>query len=116
MLEAFKHFQANVERQTGRILKCIRLDNGGEYRGLFAKFCKENCIKHERNVPKTPRQNGEAERVNRIIVERIQQMLSHAILPKSFWSEAMMIAIELINLSSLAPLNGEVPNSFCTGK
>ena len=53
-----------------------------------------------------------AERMNRTTVERIQCMLSHAKLPKSFWDEAMMIIVELINLSSLVPLNGEVPDSF----
>ena len=60
VLEAFKLFRANVERQTGRTLKCIRSDNSGEYRGPFEKFCKENGIKHERTIPKTPRQNGVA--------------------------------------------------------
>ena len=75
-------------------------------------MCEENGINHERIVPKTPRQNGVAERMNRTTVERIQCMLSHAKLPKSFWDEAMMITVELINLSSLVPLNGEVPDSF----
>ncbi|KAI5313673.1 hypothetical protein L3X38_042849 [Prunus dulcis] len=32
-------------------------------------------------------------------------MLSHAKLPKSFWGEALMTAVDLINLSPSAPLN-----------
>ncbi|CAL9016331.1 unnamed protein product [Prunus brigantina] len=65
---------------------------------------------------KTPQHNGIAERMNRTIVERIRTMLSHAKLPKSFWGEAMMTAVNLINLSPSAPLNGDVPNKFWSGK
>jgi len=35
VLDLFKSFQALVERQTGKKLKCIRSDNGGEYIGHF---------------------------------------------------------------------------------
>ncbi|RDX72833.1 hypothetical protein CR513_47628, partial [Mucuna pruriens] len=38
VLEKFKHFQALVERQSGKKMKCIRSDNGGEYCGLFDAF------------------------------------------------------------------------------
>ena len=31
VLEVFKQFQALVERQTGKKLRCIRTDNGEEY-------------------------------------------------------------------------------------
>ncbi|CAL2270428.1 unnamed protein product [Prunus armeniaca] len=43
-------------------------------------------------------------------------MLSHAKLPKSFWGEALMTAVDLINLSPSAPLNGDVPNKYWSGK
>ena len=116
VLEVFKQFHAGVERETGRTLKCIRTDNGGEYMGAFRHYCKSNGIRHERSVPKTPQHNGVAERMNRTIVERIRTMLSHAKLPKSFWGEALMTAVDVINLSPSAPLNGDVPNKFWTGK
>ncbi|RDX88985.1 hypothetical protein CR513_29347, partial [Mucuna pruriens] len=35
VLEKFKQFQALVERQSGKKVKCIRSDNGGEYCGPF---------------------------------------------------------------------------------
>jgi len=40
VLDAFKEFHAKVERETGRKLKCIRSDNGGEYRGPFERYRK----------------------------------------------------------------------------
>ena len=33
VLGVFKQFQASVERETGKKLKCICTDNGGEYCG-----------------------------------------------------------------------------------
>ena len=40
VLEKFKEFHASVERQSGKKLKCIRTDNGGEYYGHFDIYCK----------------------------------------------------------------------------
>ena len=37
-------------------------------------------------------------------------MLSYAKLPNSFWGEAMSTAVKLINLSILAPLDGDIPD------
>jgi len=84
VLSTFKEFQARVERETGRKLKVVRADNGGEYRGPFESYCKSQGIKLEKTVPKTPQLNGVAERMNKTIEERIQCMLSHAKLSKSF--------------------------------
>ncbi|CAJ2658330.1 unnamed protein product [Trifolium pratense] len=116
VLGAFKQFHASVERETGRKLKCIRADNGGEYRGPFEEYCKEHGIKLEKTVPKTPQHNGVAERMNRTINERVRCMLSHAKLSKAFWGEAMKTAVDLINLSPSIPLDGDVPNRVWTGK
>jgi transposase InsO family protein len=79
--------------------QCVRTDNGGEFMGDFKRYCISNGIRHERSVPKTPQHNGVAERMNRTIVERVRTMLSHAKLPKSFWGETLMTAVDLINLS-----------------
>ncbi|KAI5345008.1 hypothetical protein L3X38_012885 [Prunus dulcis] len=114
--EVFKQFHASIERETSRSLKCIRIDNGGEYMGAFRNYCRSNGIRHERSVPKTPQHNGIAERMIRTIVERIRTMLSHAKLPKIFWGEALMTVVDLINLSSSTPLNDDVPNKFSSGK
>ena len=116
VLSAFKEFQARVERETGRKLKVVRADNGGEYRGPFESYCKGQGIKLEKTVPKTPQLNGVAERMNRTIEERIRCMLSHAKLSKSFWAEALVTAVYLINLSPSNPLDGDVPQKVWTGK
>ena len=72
VLDAFKEFHAKVERETDKNLKCIRSDNGGEYRGPFERYCRMYGIHQEKTVPKTPQQNGLAERMNKTITERSQ--------------------------------------------
>ena len=43
-----------VERQTGKQLKSVRVDNGGEYKGPFEQYCRSHDIKLEETVPKIP--------------------------------------------------------------
>ena len=116
VLEVFKELHTKVERETGRQLKSVRADNGGEYRGPFEEYCRKFGIRLEKTVPKTPQHNGVAERMNRTICERIRCMLSNAKLPNSFWGEAMRTAVDLINLSPSVPLNGDIPQRVWTGK
>jgi hypothetical protein len=54
VFDVFKDFHTRVKRETGRKMKCIRVDNGGEYKGPFEKYCKEHDIKLEKTVPKNP--------------------------------------------------------------
>ena len=60
------------------MLKSVRIDNGGEYRGQFELYCKTLGIKLEYTVPKTSELNGLAERMNQTIMEMVTSMLSHA--------------------------------------
>ena len=58
VIKAFK------ERETERKLKCVRVDNGGEYCGPFEAYCKTYGIKLEKTSPKTQQLNGVVERMN----------------------------------------------------
>ena len=40
----------------------MRFDTSGEYRGPFEEYCRKYEIKLEKTVPKTPQQNGLADR------------------------------------------------------
>ena len=44
VLDAFKELHAIIEREKGRNLKAVRIDNGGEYMGLFESYCKLHGI------------------------------------------------------------------------
>ena len=60
VLDAFKELHARLERETGRRLKAIRANNGGEYKGPFESYCKLHGIRLEKTAHKTPQQNGVA--------------------------------------------------------
>ena len=61
VFNTFKQFRVMVEKRTGRIIKCSRTDNGGEFTSLeFEKYCKdEGIVRHKTNVY-TPQQNDVA--------------------------------------------------------
>uniref|UniRef100_A0A2N9ER08 Integrase catalytic domain-containing protein n=1 Tax=Fagus sylvatica TaxID=28930 RepID=A0A2N9ER08_FAGSY len=113
----FKIWKAEVENQTGRKIKCLRTDNGTEYRdGDFLKFCEEHGIKRHFTVRKTPQQNGVAERLNRTITETARCLRLNAELPKSFWAEAVDMACYIINRSPRVALDGKVAEEVWTGQ
>ena len=82
----FKFFHTYVKRGTKRKLKNVEADNSSKYIGLYEQYCKSHRVKLEKNVPKTPQQNGVAEMMNKIIKEMIRCMLSDSKLLKFFWT------------------------------
>jgi transposase InsO family protein len=85
----FQEFRAQVENLTGKKIKVLRSDNGGEYTSRdFSDFCKEAGIKRELIVPYNPQHNGVAERKNRSIVEASKAMIHDQDLPMFLWGEA----------------------------
>jgi transposase InsO family protein len=69
--EAFKHFKIYkeiVETEMDLKIKCLRLDNGGEFTSKeFMDFCGELGIKRQFSTTKTPQQNRVVERKNIIV-------------------------------------------------
>ena len=99
--QAFDYFlewKTLAEKASGRRLKTLRSDNGGEYTSRkFEAYLKSEGIRHECTVPKTPEQNGVAERMNRTLIESSRSMLLDARLPQKFWAEAVTTATYLRN-------------------
>ncbi|KAF1318440.1 Gag-pol polyprotein, partial [Globisporangium splendens] len=94
----FVQFVKFGETQTGRRVKVLRCDNGGEYKSAkMSKFCADRGIVQQFTPPYTPQLNGVAERMNRTLVECARCMLEHAKMPKSYWGEAVTTATFLRN-------------------
>ena len=75
----FKEFKSLVENHTGRKIKCLRMDNGGEFCNAdFDKFCVDHGIKRHKMMPYTLQQNGVAKRMNWSLMERARSMLGGA--------------------------------------
>ena len=106
----FLRWKALVEKSSGRKLKAIRTDNGGEYTStMFEDYLKSEGIRHECTIPKTPEQNGVAERMNRTLVEAVRSMLTGARLSHEFWVEALATAVYLRNRSPTRAVKGMTP-------
>lgn len=117
VFDTFVKWQKLVENQSGRKIKVLRSDNGGEYISRhFADHLASNGIQHQTTVPKNPEQNGAAERLNRTLLETVRSMLGDSGLPKRFWAEALSTATYLKNRSPTKALEQLTPVEAWTGR
>ena len=53
--QMFKWYVARVEKETGKSLKFLRSDRGGEFTSNeFEIFCNDKGIKRQTSAPRTP--------------------------------------------------------------
>nr|GEW24139.1 ribonuclease H-like domain-containing protein [Tanacetum cinerariifolium] len=88
-----KTFLNGLENQLSLKVKVHRSDNRTEFKNSdLNQFCGLKGIKREFSVPRTPQQNGIAERKNRTFIEAARTMLADSLLPIPFWADAVNIA------------------------
>ena len=76
--EKFKEFKAKVENQTGKSIKTLRSDRGGEYLSTeFIEFLKEHGIISQLTPPRTPQLNGVSKRRNRTLLDMVRSKMSY---------------------------------------
>ncbi|CAI7904110.1 unnamed protein product [Closterium sp. NIES-53] len=74
-----------VEQESGKRVKAIRSDRGGEFLGAeFRSWLKRHGIKQHLTTAYTPQSNGVAERANRTIIEGGRTILVDSGLPLRF--------------------------------
>ncbi|KAD3640229.1 hypothetical protein E3N88_29452 [Mikania micrantha] len=92
------HFVLYVEKQYSLPVKCVRSDNGTEFRNhILDEFYLSKGIKRQYSIPRTPEQNGVVERKNRTLIEAARSMLADSGLPLTFWAEAVNTACYVQN-------------------
>lgn len=117
VLDIFLNWKKMIETQSGRKIKRLRSDNGGEYKSdPFQKICQNEGIVRHFTVPGTPQQNGVAERMNRTLVDKVRCMLSQSRLSKVFWAEALSYASYIINRLPASALDGKTPKEVWSGQ
>nr|GEU98023.1 putative ribonuclease H-like domain-containing protein [Tanacetum cinerariifolium] len=72
-------------------------------------------IKREYSNPKTPQQNGVAERKNKTLIEAAKTMLADSKLPTMFWTEAVRTACYVLNRVSVTSPHNKTPYALLTG-
>ena len=81
----------------------IRCNNAPELKMLWESI-NGHGGRMELTAPYTPQQNGVAERLNRIIVEKAKAMFTDSRLPRNLWPEVVQTAAYLRNRT---PVRGE---------
>ena len=91
----------------GKVIKVVRSDRGREYygkhgdagqlKGPFAKYLEDSGIVAQFTMPRSPEQNGVAERHNRTLMEMVRSMISRTNLPGFLWGEALKTALYILN-------------------
>lgn len=64
VFNVFKQFKAMVEKRTCKSIKCLSIDNGGEFTSLeLEQYCKDEGIVRHKTAIYT-QQNGVVKRMN----------------------------------------------------
>jgi hypothetical protein len=114
--EVVKDVLGRWELKTGNRIVTIRSDRGGEYiDGELQKELRELHITHETTVPGTPQQNGDAERLNRVLLERTRAVLAESGLTQNLWAEALVTVNYARNRTPVSA-HGKTPWEMFTGQ
>ncbi len=112
--EVFKRFQewkAMVEKLSGRKLKVLWLDNGGEYTSErftdYLRSCRRSYSQAHNS--QTPEQNGVAKWLNRTLIEMTRSMLTGSNLSQKFSAETLSTTAYLCNRSPTKAVVGMTP-------
>ena len=117
VLEAFKQYVAEMERQTGCKVLHLKSDNGTEYiNNAFDKYLSETGITRQLSVAGYPEQNSDAEREMRTLTTAARCLMIDANVGVKFWPRAMMTATYTQNRIPSSALGGKIPYSELTGK
>ena len=117
--EVFTHFQsfkAMVEKQTGKYVKCLRSDGGGEYFSKeFNNFLNSQGIQRQFSCRYTPQQNGVVERKNRHKAEVARALMTEKNMPHFYWTEAVNTAVYIMNRTPTAAVHNVMPKEKYIG-
>ncbi|KAJ1697014.1 hypothetical protein LUZ63_005526 [Rhynchospora breviuscula] len=96
--DLLRFFCKMVQTQFNKSIKCIRSDNGLEFKsGPMKNFYSECGILHQTSCVATPQQNGRVERKHRHILNMARALKFQSHLPIEFWGECVLIAAFIIN-------------------
>nr|GEW34396.1 retrovirus-related Pol polyprotein from transposon TNT 1-94 [Tanacetum cinerariifolium] len=81
----------------------------------FINLVENQLNKKEYSNPRTPQQNGVAERKNKTLIEASRTMLADSKLHTMFWTEAVRTACYVLNRVSVTSPHDKTPYALLTG-
>nr|GEX87822.1 hypothetical protein [Tanacetum cinerariifolium] len=98
-------------------VKIIRSDNGTEFKNNdLNQLCRIKGIKREFSIPRTPQQNGIAERKNRTLIKAARTILVDLLLPIPFWAEVVNTACYVQNMVLVTKPQHKTPSELLLGR
>ncbi|KAK8944151.1 hypothetical protein KSP39_PZI008078 [Platanthera zijinensis] len=111
------NFVKQIQNELNSTVVKIRSDHGTEFQSeSITNLCKDFGIFQEFSSPRTPQQNGIAERKNRTLIEASRTLLSDTSLPEYFWAEAVNTACHVINMASITKSHRKTPYEIVKGR
>nr|GFA57521.1 hypothetical protein [Tanacetum cinerariifolium] len=112
-----QHRASCLENLLSLKVKIIRCDNGTEFKNAdLNQFCGLKGIKREFSVPRTPQQNGIADKKNRTLIKAAKTLLADLLLPIPFWAEAVNTACYVQNRVLVTKPHNKTPYELLHGK
>nr|GEY13592.1 hypothetical protein [Tanacetum cinerariifolium] len=112
-----KTFITGIENQLDCKVKVIRCDNRTKFKNsIMNRFYDMKGIQREFSVPRTPHQNGVAERKNRTLIEAARTMLVDSKFPTTFWAEVVNTACYVLNRALVIKPHNKTPYKLIRGK
>jgi hypothetical protein len=116
-LEAMEQYQAEAEAETGKKMKRVRVDGGGEFTNdEWKRWARKHGIQLEIIPAYSSSANGVAERKHGTTFARVRAILHDSGLPKSLWVYAVAYVTYTDNLLPSARANNQIPAQLWTGK
>jgi hypothetical protein len=117
VFKRFQEFKVLVENHTGKRIKVLRSDSGGEYSSTqFVDFFAHAGIRRQMIVPYNPQQNRVVERKNRAIIVAARSMLHGQSLPLYLWAKVSATAVYLQNRNPHRILGKMTPEEAFAGR
>nr|GEZ16111.1 hypothetical protein [Tanacetum cinerariifolium] len=112
-----KTFLIGLENLLSLKVKVIRCDNGTKFKNSdLNQLCRIKGIKREFSVPRTPQQNGIAERKNKTLIEAARTLLADSLLYIPFWAKAVNTACYVQNRVLVTKPHNKTPYELLHGR
>lgn len=89
-------------------VKALQLDNEFKSKELDYYLASKGIVTRY-SAPYTPEQNGAAEIINRVILNKVRALLINSNLPKFLWGEAILTAVYLYNRTPNSSIEFKTP-------
>lgn len=113
----FKELKVSVEALTGKKIKHLQTNRGGEYgSNAFKAWMRAEGTKHQKTKENLSSSNGVAEQTIRTMNDCQRAMHEDAKMPDKFWGYVINHAAYLWNVTPKRFLDGRTPEEAFTGK